>query len=193
MIRDTYKIPLKGNVRISVTRGSETLRVVDNHNAVIVDILRTIIAQLVPKGTSSSSIIQSQGRPTISLGNIDGPDNRNTLAYIRIGYSLTGSQISGATTTDTSMFNQSFDTIKVSSCICTDTSITITASKNVSEADSLKYYTEVGLYTPGELNLSVPESPTPTGMRMMAHQVHSAIRAPQGSVIEYEWTLLFQE
>ncbi len=193
MMRDIYSIPIKGNVRISVTRGHETLRVLDNHNSVIVDILRSIIAQLVPKGTSSSSIITSPDRPNISIGIANGPDNRNTLAYIRLGYSLTGEPVAAATTLDTAMSNSAFDTIKVSGCACTDTSITITASKSIDAADSLKYYTEVGLFTPGELNLSVPDSPTTTGMRMMAHQVHSAIRAPEGAVVEYEWTLLFQE
>lgn len=193
MIKDYLKLPVKGRVRISVTRRSETIKVLDNHNVVIVDILRNIIAQLVPKGTSSSSSIVSGSRPAISIGSANGPDNRNALAYIRLGYSLDNSEIPAVSSSDTEIFNDNFDTIKISSCVCTDTSITLIANKSISAADTAKYYTEVGLFTPGELNLNVPDAPVSSSMRMMAHQVHSAIRAPEGANIEYEWTLLFQE
>jgi hypothetical protein len=193
MILDKTKVPVSGRVSIVVRKDSEIVNTVQVQNAVIVDLLRVIISQLVPKNTSTSAVIDSDGRPDIILNQSTGPTNSNTLAYIRAGYSTQQTQLPPVSKTDTAMFSQTFDTMRISKSVVTENSITVTASKSVSELDSLKLYTEVGLYTAGSANSNLPEVPNNTGMLLMAHQIHSQLTAPVGSTIEYEWTLLFQE
>jgi hypothetical protein len=190
---DKTKVPVSGRVSIVVRKDYEILNTVQVQNAVIVDLLRIIISQLVPKNTSSTGVIDSEGRPDVLFSESLGPTNSNTLAYIRAGYSTQQTQLPPVSKTDTAMFSQTFDTMRISKSVVTENSITVTASKSVSESDSLKLYTEVGLYTAGSANSSLPEVPSNTGMLLMAHQIHSQLTAPVGSTIEYEWTLLFQE
>jgi hypothetical protein len=190
---DKTKVPVSGRVSIVVRKDYEIVNTVQVQNAVIVDLLRIIISQLVPKNTSSTGVIDSEGRPDVLFSESLGPTNSNTLAYIRAGYSTQQTQLPPVSKTDTAMFSQTFDTMRISKSVVTENSITVTASKSVSESDSLKLYTEVGLYTAGSANSSLPEVPSNTGMLLMAHQIHSQLTAPVGSTIEYEWTLLFQE
>lgn len=193
MILDNTRVPISGRVSVVISKDSTVLSTLQVQNAVIVDLLRVIISQLVPKNTSTAGVIPSDGRPDVTLSQTLGPTNANTIAYIRAGYSNTQTQLPAVSKTDTAMFSQTYDTIKISKSVLTDNSITVTASKSISEADSLKVYTEVGLYTAGQSNSSLPDVPSSAGMLLVAHQIHSQLTAPVGSTIEYEWTLLFQE
>lgn len=191
---DNIRLPVKGSVSIKVVKDSRVLSTVTNSNVVVIDLLRVVLAQLVPKGTSQVSSISKTDRPTIYFNNVLGPDNTNSLAYIKAGYSADGSSPNTAVSKlDTAMFKSTYDILKVSECIVTDTSITLVAKKSITSLDASKFYVEVGLFTPGSSNTSIPDSPNESSMRLVAHQLHSALQAPSGASIEYEWTLIFQE
>jgi hypothetical protein len=195
-ISNKARLPLRGSVSIKVTDKNGKVIRVSNPNSIIVDSTRLILAQLIPSSLFSSvgGTIVKPGRPTVTLDS-DGPTNANAIGYIRLGYTtsdtLPGNASAGPE--DTSMISGLVSTVKISEAQATYDSINFTASINVTGATSNRKYYEAALYTVGQGNESVPESPNTSTMLMFAHQVHSLISAPEGATITYDWTITIPE
>ena len=195
-ISNKAKLPLRGSVSIKVTDKNGKVIRVSNPNSIIVDSTRLVLAQLIPSSLVSSvgGTIVKPGRPTVTL-DTDGPTNANSIGYIRLGYTtadtLPGNASAGPE--DSSMVSSSVTTLKISEAQATYDSLNFSASVSVTSNTSNRKYYEAALYTVGQGNESVPESPDTSTMLMFAHQVHSLISAPEGATITYDWTITIPE
>lgn len=193
-MKDTYNIPVRGQVAIRVVKDGKVVAERVNPNVVIVDLLRIIMAQLIPKNTSTTNAITAAGRPNINVNQITGPDNSNTIAYMKIGYTQDSSISTGVTSKlDTNINSPTFETLKIYKCVPTSASISLYASKSITAEDTTKFYYEAGLFCPNTVNSAVPDSPNNSALILVAHQIFDFVQAPQNSTVEFEWTLIFQE
>jgi hypothetical protein len=188
-------IPVRGNVSIRVTKDGKLLEERSNHNVIIVDLLRVIMSQLIPKNTSTSVAITSTGRPNIPI-NETGPDNSFSIAYMKIGYTDDSSIDTGVVSKlDTNINSTAYELLKITKCVPTANSISFYASKSIDLGDSSKFFFEAGLFCPNVANKTIPAvgSVNQSELILVAHQIYDFLQAPSGSTIEFEWTLIFQE
>jgi|LauGreDrversion4_2_1035121.scaffolds.fasta_scaffold00118_11 hypothetical protein len=189
------KTPLVGRVEITVV--DKTGRVIKSSrpNTVIVDASRVLLAQLIPSSlTSNNSVIPRSGRPDVEIPST-GPDSGNSIAYLIVGYTTGDSVPDGAAATnlDTEMVSDNTYIAKLQTLEVSSNSLTFGVAINVTSETSNRKYFEAALYTAGPDNTNIPDSPNMENMLMFAHQVHSLVSAPEGSTINYSWTIAIPE
>lgn len=189
------KTPLVGRVEITVVDREGRVVKSSRPNAVIVDASRVLLAQLVPSSlTADNSVIPRSGRPDVLIPTT-GPNSSNSIAYLIVGYT-TGDTVpndAAATNLDTDMVSSNTYIAKLQTLEVSSNSLTFGTAINVTSETSNRKYFEAALYTAGPDNISIPESPDTTNMLMFAHQVHSLVSAPEGSTINYSWTIAIPE
>jgi hypothetical protein len=195
-ISNKAQLPLKGTVSIKVVDKNGKVIRVSNPNSIIVDSTRLILAQLIPSSLVGSigETLVKPGRPVVTL-DPEGPTNANSIGYIRLGYTTSDTlpNNTSAGPEDTGMVSNTVTTLKITDAQATYDSITFSASLSVTSNTYTRKYYEAALYTVGQGNEAIPDSPDTTTMLMFAHQVHSLISAPEGATITYDWTITIPE
>jgi hypothetical protein len=186
---------LLGVVSITVTSKEGHILKTCKPNTIIIDSTRLILAQMIPSSLIGSlSSIPKAGRPDILLSS-QGPSNANAIGYIKLGYTTLDSAPDDAIAlnTDTDMISGTTSVLKLQAMEISSNSLNFRVSVGVTSLTANRKYYEAALYTVGQGNELVPESPDTSTMLMFAHQVHSLISAPEGATITYDWTITIPE
>lgn len=190
MLKNEFSV--SGRVTISVTDKAGTRVVSDKSNVIIQDAARILLAGIVPSTALSSDTefpASDEGRPAV-LAYSTGPSNKNSIAYMELGYVGASDPVPGIIVSreDTELSAANTEYILVSDVTLMDHSVVLTATKSVDAESASNQYFEVGLKTAGADDPQLPpvdhEAP-----RLFAHQVHGAVTASDGATIQYQWTI----
>jgi hypothetical protein len=190
MLKNEFSV--SGRVTISVTDIRGTRVVSDKSNVIIQDAARILLAGVVPSTAlqaNTSFPASDAGRPTV-LAYSTGPSNRNSIAYMELGYVGAAAQVPEVTVSrdDTGLSAAATEYISISDVTLEDHSVVLTATKSVDAGSANNQYFEVGLKTAGADNPQLPPA-DPAATRLFAHQVHGAVTASDGATIQYQWTI----
>tara|TARA_Y100001970_G_C14185719_1_gene832492 strand:+ start:1139 stop:1750 length:612 start_codon:yes stop_codon:yes gene_type:complete len=197
MLKNEFSV--SGRVTISVTDMRGTRVVSDKSNVIIQDAARILLAGIVPSTALSSDTqfpASDAGRPAV-LAYSGGPSNRNSIAYMELGYVGAGAQVPEVTVSrddiilaaaDPELAAAATEYISISDVTLEDHSVVLTATKSVDVGSANNQYFEVGLKTSGADNPQLPPADD-SATRLFAHQVHGAVTASDGATIQYQWTI----
>jgi len=191
MLKNEFSV--SGRVTISVTDSVGTRVVSDKSNVIIQDAARILLSGIVPSTALSSDTpfpASDAGRPAV-LAYSSGPSNRNSIAYMELGYVGTEDPLPAVVVSrdDTALSEDaSKEYIPVSHATLGDHSVVLTATKSVDAESANNQYFEVGLKTSGAEDPQLPPEDD-SATRLFAHQVHGAVTASAGATIQYQWTI----
>jgi len=197
MLKNEFSV--SGRVTISVTDKAGTRVVSDKSNVIIQDAARILLAGIVPPtvlGSDTEFPASDEGRPAI-LAYSTGPSNKNSIAYMELGYVGASDPVPGimvsredtelaAATPELAAADTEY--ILVSGVTLMDHSVVLTATKSVDAESASNQYFEVGLKTAGADDPQLPPVDH-EATRLFAHQVHGAVTASNGATIQYQWTI----
>jgi|11BtaG_2_1085332.scaffolds.fasta_scaffold02191_2 hypothetical protein len=200
--------PIKGHVKVEVIEPSGNCKtVVNKKNTLVKEAPKAILGQLVAPTLLSSNTTfpkTDASRPDI-LAYAAGPQNNNSIGYMKFGYYTEGESATSITVaaTDSTMGSASNHVLTevIDSSTIQEYSIQFVCEFAVTEATATNNYVEAGLFTvganydTGTSALLAPSAGTfnSASLRMLAHQSHTAVQASSGSTIRYTWTLTMQE
>ncbi len=189
MLKNEFSV--SGRVTISVTDAAGTRVVSDKSNVIIQDAARILLSGIVPStALDVDAPFPAEGRPTV-IAYAGGPSNRNSIAYMELGYVAAGVDLPAVIVTRDDIGlsgDASKEYISISGVTLNDHSVVLTATKTVDAASADNQYFEVGLKTSGSDNPLLPPD-FPDATRLFAHQVHGAVSATSGATIQYQWTI----